>query len=166
MFCPRCGAEGGTSKFCRSCGTNLAVVSDLLEEAEPSSLGTAPMGNRTTLSLFHPSYLANDRDLNGHNAVTIFAATEIDLAAGPLALGETRINVVSIFGGTDIRVPDDVAVRVTGFSLFGGVNVRGREVSSGIFSVNQYESPGYSSATRRLHIDATSIFGGVKIRTP
>lgn len=166
MFCPKCGAEGGASKFCRSCGTNLGIVSDLLGEAGPSAIHTAPMGNRTTLSLFHSSYLSNHRDLNGHTAVAVFGATEIDLAAAPLALGETRVNVVSIFGGTDIVVPDDVAIRVTGFSMFGGVNVRGREVSSGIVSVNQYESPGYSSASRRLHIDATSIFGGVKIRTP
>jgi hypothetical protein len=166
MFCPKCGAEAGASKFCRSCGTNLGIVSDLLGEAGPSPLRTAPLGNRTTLSLFHSSYLSNERDLNGHTAVAVFGATEIDVAAAPLALGETRINVVSVFGGTDIVVPDDVAIRVTGFSIFGGVNVRGREVSSGIVSVNQYESPGYSGAPRRLHIDATSIFGGVKIRTP
>jgi predicted membrane protein len=166
MFCPKCGAEAGTSKFCRSCGTNLGIVSDLLGEAGPSAMHTSPMGNRTTLSLFHSSYLSSERDLNGHTAVAVFGATEIDLAAAPLAVGETRINIVSIFGGTDILVPDDVAIRVTGFSMFGGVNVRGREVSSGIVSVNQYESPGYSAASRRLHIDATSIFGGVKIRTP
>ena len=166
MFCPKCGAEAGTLKFCRSCGTNLEIVSDLLDEGEPSALHTAPMGNRTTLSFFHPSHLSNERDLNGHTAVAVFGATEIDLAAAPLSLGETRINIISIFGGTDILVPDDIAVRVTGFTLFGGVNVRGREISSGIVSVNQYESPGYSTASRRLHIDATSIFGGVKIRTP
>jgi predicted membrane protein len=166
MFCPKCGAKAGTSKFCRSCGTNLEIVSDLLEEGEPSTLHTAPMGNRTTLSLFHSSYLSNERDLNGHTAVAVFGATQIDLAEAPLAIGETRINVISIFGGTDILVPDDIAVRVTGFSMFGGVNVRGREISSGIVSANQYESPGYSVAARRVHIDATSIFGGVKIRTP
>lgn len=165
MFCPKCGVEAGTSRFCRSCGTNLAIVSDLLEEG-PSSLRTSPPGNRTTLSLFHQSYLSNERDLNGHTAVAVFGGTQIDLDAAQLALGETRINVVSVFGGTDILVPDDVAVRVTGISIFGGVNVRGREISSGIFSMNQYESPGYAVAARRLHIDATSIFGGTKIRTP
>lgn len=165
MFCPKCGAEAGTSRFCRSCGTNLTIVSDLLEEG-PSSLRKSPPDSRTTLSLFHQSYLSSERDLNGHTAVAVFGGTQIDLAAEPLALGETRINVVSVFGGTDILVPDDVAVRVTGISIFGGVNVRGREISSGIFSVNQYESPGYAMAARRLHIDATSIFGGAKIRTP
>ena len=166
MFCPKCGVEAGSSRFCRSCGTNLAVVSDLLEDGHTSPLHTSRLEGQSTLSLFHSSYITNERDLNGHTAVAVFGATQLDLAAAPLALGETRINVVSIFGGADILVPDDVAVRITGISMFGGVNVRGREVSSGIFSVNQYESPGYASAPRRLHIDATSIFGGAKIRTP
>lgn len=166
MFCPKCGAASGSTRFCRSCGTNLTIVSDLLEEGGASTPRTSPLEGRTTLSLFHSSYVTNERDLNGHTALAVFGATQIDLAAGPLALGDTKINVVSIFGGTDIFVPDDVAVRVTGISMFGGVNVRGREISSGILSLNQYESPGYSAASRRLHIDATSIFGGVKIRTP
>jgi predicted membrane protein len=166
MFCPKCGAEAGTSRFCRSCGTNLAIVSDLLDEGGPAAIRTAPLDRRTTLSLFHSSYVSNDHDLNGHTAVAVFGGTQIDLAAAPLAIGETRINVVSIFGGTDVLVPDDIAVRITGISIFGGVNVRGRDISSGIFSMNQYESPGYAVAARRLHIDATSIFGGVKIRTP
>jgi predicted membrane protein len=137
-----------------------------MDEVNPSTMHTSPLENRSTFSLFHPSYVSNLRDLNGHTAVSVFGATELDLAAAPLALGETRINVISVFGGTDILVPDDVAVRVTGISMFGGVNVRGREISNGIFSVNQYESPGYAAAPRRLHIDATSIFGGTKIRIP
>jgi Cell wall-active antibiotics response 4TMS YvqF len=166
MFCPTCGAEAGASRFCRSCGTNLTIVSDLLDEGAASALRTSPLEGRTTLNFFHSSYVSNERDLNGHTAVAVFGATQIDLAAGLLAPGETKINVVSILGGTDILVPDDIAVRVTGISMFGGVNVRGREISSGIFSVNQYESPGYAAAVRRVHIDATSIFGGVKIRTP
>ena len=166
MFCPKCGVEAGSSRFCRSCGTNLTIVSDLIDEGNASTLRTSPLQNRTTLSLFHSSYISNERDLNGHTAVAVFGGTEIDLVAAPLANGETRINVVAVFGGAEIFVPDDVAVRITGLSMFGGVNVRGREVSSGILSVNQYESPGYATAPRRLHLDVTCIFGGAKIRTP
>ena len=164
MFCPNCGAEAGTARFCRSCGTNLSVVSNVLEERRPSRLRTAALGSGTTLNLFRSSRLCNDRDLNGHSAVSVFGGTEIDFTAAPLAAGETRINVISVFGGTEVHVPDDVAIRVNCVSIFGGVKVRGRELGNGIFSVNQYETPGYAQATRRLHIDATSIFGGAKIR--
>ena len=164
MFCPKCGAEAGAVRFCRSCGTNLAVVSDVLGEGEPSHLRTVSLGGRTTLNLFHTSNLSNETDLNGHTTVSIFGGTRVDLTAVPLAAGETRINVISVFGGTEVFVPYDVALRVTGISVFGGVKVRGRELSNGIFSVNGYETPGYGQAVRRLHIDAVSVFGGAKIK--
>jgi predicted membrane protein len=67
--------------------------------------------------------------------------------------------VISVFGETEIFVPDDVVIRVTGFSVFGGVKVRGLELNNGIFSQHRYESPGYARAPKRLHIDATSVFG-------
>jgi predicted membrane protein len=136
----------------------------VLEGGGPSPLRTLALGGRTTLNLFHSSRLSNETDLNGHTAVSIFGGTRIDLTDGPVEVGETRISVISVFGGAEVFVPGDVAIRVTGISIFGGVKVRGRELSNGIFGVNQYETPGYAQATRRLHIDATSIFGGAKIK--
>lgn len=161
MFCPKCGVEAGTGRFCRSCGTNLDVVSNILEGRATSRLPMS-LGNKSTLNFFHSSRLYNDRDLNGHTSISVFGGTEIDLTAAPLALGETKITVISIFGGAKIFVPEDVALRVTGISIFGGAEVRGRDFG-GIFGVNDYESPGYAHAPRRLHIDVTSIFGGAKI---
>jgi predicted membrane protein len=116
--------------------------------------------------MFHSSGVSNERDLNGHTTVGVFGGTEIDLIAAPLANGDTRITVVSIFAGTEILVPDDVAIRISGVSIFGSVKVRGRELGGGILHINAYETPGYANALRRLQIDATSIFGGVNIRTP
>ena len=165
MFCPKCGGEAGNAKFCRLCGTNLTVVSSLLEEGATSGLSGKSVGNRITLNLFHSSSLSNEKDLNGHTAVGVFGGTEVDLGVAPLALGDTKINTVSVFGGTEILVPDDVALRITGVSIFGSVKVRGRQISGGILQLNAYETPGYPNAMRRLHIDATSIFGGVNIRT-
>jgi lia operon protein LiaF len=101
-------------------------------------------------------------DLDGHTAVSIFGSTRIDLTAASFPIGELRLTLISIFGVVEVFVPDDIAVRITGVSIFGGVNVRGRELSGGM-GTNQYETPGYAEASRRLHIDATSIFGGIKI---
>ena len=166
MFCPRCGGEAGNAKYCRLCGTNLTIVSELLDEGGTSGLRTVSTGNRITLNIFHSSGLSNERDLNGHTAVGVFGGTEIDLTAAPMAAGDTKINVVSVFAGTEILVSDDVAIRITGVSIFGAVKVRGRQLGSGILNLNAYETPGYAHATRRLHIEATSIFGGLNIRTP
>lgn len=162
MFCPKCGAEAGTARFCRSCGTNLDVVSNILEGRPTPRLKPMSLGSATTLNLFHSSRLYNDRDLNGHTSVSVFGGTVVDLTVAPFPLGETKITVISIFGGAEVFVPEDVALRITGISIFGGVKVRGRDFG-GIFGANDYESPGYAHALRRLHIDVTSIFGGAKI---
>lgn len=163
MFCPKCGIEAGSARFCRSCGMSLAVVSNVLEGGGHSGRHTAAVGGGTTLNLFHSSRLSNDRDLNGHTAVSVFGGTRLDLTARPLALGETGINVISVFGGAEIIVPGDVAIRITGISIFGGIEMPKRG-GGGIFSVNRYETPGYAQSPRRLHIDVTSVFGGAKIR--
>jgi predicted membrane protein len=164
MFCPKCGANSGDAQFCRGCGTNLTIVSDVLAGRDTSRLRSMWLGRRTTLNLFHSSRLSNEMEINGHTAVAVFGATRIDLTTARLDPGETRVNVISVFGETQVSVPDDVAVRVTGVSIFGGVKVLGRELSNWIFRANHYETPGYAQATRRLHIDATSIFSGVKIK--
>jgi lia operon protein LiaF len=119
----------------------------------------------TTLGLFHSTTLTYEgRDLDGHIATSVFGQVTIDLTAAPLPPGQTKMSVYSIFGGIEVLVPEDVGVRVTGVTLFSGVKVRGREIGNGLFSVNEYTTPGYSQSVRQLHIDATSIFSGVKIR--
>jgi len=120
------------------------------------------LGGKTTFNIFQNSSLSNTVDLDGHTSVSIFGSTRIDLTAASFAVGELRLTLISIFGVVEVFVPDDIAVRVTGVSIFGGVNVRGRDLSGGM-GANQYETPGYSGAARRLHIDATSIFGGIKV---
>ena len=164
MFCPKCGAQAeDAGRFCRSCGTNLVAVSDALA-ASGQSHSVAIRGG-TTLGLFHSPTLTNaDRDLNGHSTASIFGSVTIDLTASELPFGETHLHVFSIFGSVEVFVLENIGVRITGISLFSGVKVRGKEIGNGLFSGHEYVSPGYAQAERRLHIDLTSIFSGVKLR--
>jgi hypothetical protein len=165
MFCPKCGSQSEAERFCRMCGTNLVLVSDALADPEAGSRFVATRGGGTTLGVFQAAAVSNvDRDLDGHSACSVFAGVTVDLTTAQLREGETSMSVFAIFGGAEVLVPDDVAVRVTGVSVFGGVKVRGHQVGNGIFSVNDYSTPGYAQHPRRLHIDATSIFGGVSIK--
>jgi hypothetical protein len=165
MFCPRCGTQSEGGKFCRSCGTNLAVISDTLSEPEQARRHMQSRKGGTTLGLFHGTTLTNEgKEIDGHSAASIFGGVTIDLTAAPLPLGETKISVYSVFGSIDILVLDDVGIRITGVTLFSGITVRRHDIGNGLFSVNEYTSPGYSQCARQLHIDATSVFSGVKIR--
>lgn len=165
MFCPNCGTRSENGRFCRSCGTNLAIISDTLSEPGQARRHMQSPRGGTTLGLFHSTTLTSEgRELDGHSAASIFGHVTIDLTAVPLPPGQTKINLYSIFGGIDVFVPEDVGVRITGVTFFSAINVRGRGVGNGLFSVNEYTSPGYSQCSRQVHIDATSIFSGVKIR--
>lgn len=161
MYCPKCGAQSDSGRFCRSCGTNLVLVSDALSDTGQAKT----YRGQTTFGVFRPATVTNARrSLQGHNAAAIFGNITIDLTAEDLPPGETILHAYSIFGSIDVLVHDDVGVRITGVTLFSGVKVRGQQLGNGIFSVNEYVSPGYYQSTRRLRIDATSVFSGVKLR--
>lgn len=164
MYCPKCGAQSEGGRFCRACGTNLVAVSDALAASDqPRRLG--PNSSSTSLGLFHSARLTNaERNLDGHNAASIFGSVTIDLTAAELAVGEIHLHVYSIFGSLDVFALENVGVRITGVSLFSSIKVRGVEIGNGLFSGHEYVSPGYAQAARRLHIDLTSIFSAVKLR--
>jgi len=165
MFCPKCGAQSDEGKFCRACGTNLAVVSNALSGSRVTQRKIEAQGAKTALGIFHTAFLSNeDHDLNGHSGGTVFGTLTVDLTAAPLPAGETKINIFSIFGTAEVLVPDNVALRVTGVTIFSNCKVRGEEMGNGIVTTNDYISPGYDQAPRRLHIDATSVFSTVRIR--
>jgi len=93
-------------------------------------------------------------NFKGGNITAIFGGSEIDLTQCKLAPGENIIDVVIIFGGTTIVVPNnwDVILNVT--PLFGGFsNKKSRYVSSGT------ESAG------TLIIKGVVLFGGGEIKS-
>jgi predicted membrane protein len=164
VYCPKCGTQTESDNYCRSCGANLTRVAKVLTDPQLSR-GRAGVRGGTTLGLFNATVVTNEgRDLDGYNAVAVFGGVKLVFTSMPLPPGETRINVAAVFGGAEVIVPDDVGIRITGVTIFGGVKVRGKDIRGGIFSLSEYISPGYHQATRRLHIDATTVFGGMEVK--
>ena len=90
----------------------------------------------------------------GGNITAIFGGSEIDLTQCKLAPGENIIDVVIIFGGSTIVVPNnwDVILNVT--PLFGGFsNKKSRYVSSG------------TEPSGTLIIKGVVLFGGGEIKS-
>ena len=164
MFCPKCGTSNEGSNYCRSCGANLTRVAKVISDPELNRSYAAKRESGTSLGIFYATEVTNEgRDLNGHNAGAVFGGVKIDLTKMPLAVGDTRINLFAVFGGVEVIVPDDVALRITGVTIFGGTTARGKTVGA-MFAVHNFTTPGYEQAARRLHIDATTVFGGIEIK--
>lgn len=58
------------------------------------------------------------------NVVNVMGGSELDLCDAELSEQITQINVYSVMGGCEIRVPDGVEVQVSKFALMGGHEVR------------------------------------------
>jgi hypothetical protein len=160
MSCPSCGMPSTGPRFCRECGSRL--LSQSRPHAQASHTGR---DGPTTIALFNSSDISRGPGIrDGSVAVAIFGNITGNLTSQPFPPGETRITLSAIFGSAKLVVPPGLAIKVTGLSIFSGGKVKGRRLCGGIFNFHNYETPGYSQATRQLRIDATSIFGGLKIK--
>ena len=86
----------------------------------------------------------------GGSIGVIFGSVELDLRDATPA-PDARLDVFTMFGGSEIRVPDGWRVDVKGFPLFGGFeNATTRERLP-------VDAP-------RLEIEATVLFGGLEVK--
>ena len=85
----------------------------------------------------------------GADLSAIFGGVECDLR-GAVINGDCVINASAVFGGIDILVPDNINVKVTSNSIFGGVSNKTHKNSA----ENQHT----------LFVNATCIFGGAEIK--
>ena len=89
-------------------------------------------------------------------SLALFGGTELDFTAvgdePPLG-----VTVISVFGGTNIRVRPEQEVRLTGFSLFGGRHVEPLRRLTDARSVED-------DPPEPIEIAAYSVFGGMSVR--
>ena len=79
----------------------------------------------------------------------VFGGAKCDLR-GAIFEGDCFIDASSVFGGIDIYLPDDVNVKISSTSIFGGVDNKRKK--------NTDKSP-YT-----IYINAVCVFGGVDIK--
>jgi hypothetical protein len=128
-----------------------------LSDAAPAPAGTAvggitvregPGGTRWVVSIM------GGHDKSGRwrlaprcTVLNIMGGSDIDLNDAELSTPSTELNVYSIMGGGDIRVPHGVDVQVSNFALMGGNSVKlGDEAAP----------PGAPT----IHVRLVSIMGG------
>jgi predicted membrane protein len=99
----------------------------------------------------------------GGSVSTTFGDLEIDLSAITLAEGEHVLRLSGVFGDTRLTLPAALAVSVSARTTFGDVEAAGQR-REGVSPSIHHESPGYESASRRLRVVASEVFGDVIVR--
>lgn len=85
----------------------------------------------------------------GAGLLALFGGVNCDLTEISVVQGST-VYAIAIFGGIDIRVPENINVKVRSFSLFGGVSDLRK---------NHCED-----SLPTLYIQSFNLFGGTDIR--
>ena len=88
-----------------------------------------------------------DEVFEGANLVAVFGGVDLDLTQAKFEK-DTVIKAFALFGGIDIKVPDNVQVKMKSGFMFGGAND---------------ERKGEAKGRYTIYIDAAGAFGGVSI---
>lgn len=90
-------------------------------------------------------------DFHGAQCTAIFGGCKIDLRDAEMQGREAVLNTYAIFGGVEIRVPENWEVVNHGMAIFGGVS-------------DQRRQPPRGPDTKTLILDGAAIFGGVSVK--
>jgi predicted membrane protein len=104
----------------------------------------------------------SSQNFKGGSISTVFGDTTINLSAMRIAEGEHLFRLHSVFGDSDVRLPADAAVSITGSSILGSITALGQK-RSGISADLDVASSAYATAPNRLKISVSNVFGDVRI---
>ena len=102
------------------------------------------------------------RNFKGGALTTVFGNIDLNLTSADLAEGEQHLSVHTVFGSVRITLPKDVGVMVRGNTFLGEVSVMDQK-KGGIASDITFRSENYDSAVKKLNINASQVFGDIKI---
>jgi predicted membrane protein len=97
---------------------------------------------------------AQDFQFGGVNAV--FGGVELDFHGAEIEGNEATIEVNAVFGGVEIRVPDNWRVEARNQTVFGGYTDTTRSAVRG--------ADGTAVPTKTLFITGSVVFGGVEVK--
>ncbi len=114
-------------------------IKDLKDDDSMDSLTAVFSGN---------DRVYNKETFSGANVVAVFGGAELDLRNATFTK-DTVINAFALFGGIEIKVPEDVQIKVKSGFIFGGVSDDRKDTTK--------------TAKHTIYIDAAGGFGGITI---
>lgn len=106
-----------------------------------------------SFSLFSATNIeSNSAHFQGGTVTTIFGGAEIDLRDATFPNEGATLELTTIFGGIELRVPENVNIQFSGTPIFGGLENKTRK------------HVGQSIDIPVLTIHCTAIFGGIEVK--
>ncbi len=90
--------------------------------------------------------------LQGGSITAVFGGSEIDLTEAVVTDKQITIEVISIFGGVSLHVPDNAHIHITGIPIFGGWEDNTRH-----YKHEDDDRP-------IIHLKCVTIFGGLEVK--
>jgi hypothetical protein len=103
------------------------------------------------------------KNFMGGEIVAIFGGFEIDLTEADIQGSQAKLDIVALFGGGEVRVPQNWNVILETVGIFGGASDRTRHpdpANAAASGAGTQAGP----AVKTLIIDGVSLFGGVTIK--
>lgn len=107
----------------------------------------------------HRVYRGLSGDSTEYSAV--FGKAVVDLRDIKLKEKITRVKVNAVFGGAEVILNPETPVRINAEAVFGGVRMP--ENMAGGLGSSYYQSKNFDETKNHLIVDATSVFGGMRI---
>jgi predicted membrane protein len=101
---------------------------------------------------------AHSQNFMGGSVSTVFGDCNVDLSKIKIAEGEHTLRVHTVFGDSRIILPPNSAYSVSANSTLGDMYVKDQQ-KGGFSSYIYMTSPGYESATNKLKIIVSKVFG-------
>jgi len=92
------------------------------------------------------------RDFQGGHISTIFGGFELDLRQASMAADSAVLEIHTIFGGVEVRIPANWSAVVQGVGIFGG------------FGDNTAQPNVQDPGVKRLFVRGAAVFGGVGVK--
>lgn len=92
----------------------------------------------------------------------VFGKVDIDLRNASIPDGETVLQVTSVFGNIEVRVPVDLPVICEGTAVFGSLHLLDKEHGGIVTSVNAQQGS-TEGAVKWVKINCNSVFGNVEV---
>lgn len=128
----------------------IAMIWRGFRPARPGGEGDASSRVHAFAMLGGVDQKLTSKDFRGGDATAILGGCDLDLSSASLASGEAIIDVLALWGGIDIKVPEDWTVVLNGMPIMGAFEDKRRL--------------GSSDPAKRLIIRGVVIMGGVEIK--